>query len=291
MRDDFCAFILTNGRPDKVITYRSLQRSGYTGKIYFVVDDEDKTRNRYLELYGDRVLTFSKSDIARRFDEADNFGDRCSIFYARNVCFELAKKVGCDFFIQLDDDYKEFLFRVDREFNRWCGLITNLDQILEAMLRYYESIPAASIAMAQGGDFLGGGDRAAWLRRKAMNSFICSVNRPFSFMGRINEDVNTYTTQGRRGELFLTIGAVMLVQKQTQANSGGMTELYLSSGTYVKSFYSVMHAPSCVKISLINSTHSRIHHRVSWNNAAVKILREHHKKTHQATGGENDPCA
>ncbi|EFC6976332.1 hypothetical protein DFZ72_21860 [Escherichia coli] len=39
MRDDFCAFILTHGRPDKVLTYRTLRRAGYTGKIFIVVDD------------------------------------------------------------------------------------------------------------------------------------------------------------------------------------------------------------------------------------------------------------
>ncbi|MGT3185593.1 hypothetical protein ACVSXV_23155, partial [Yersinia enterocolitica] len=100
--------------------------------------------------------------------------------------------------------------------------------------------------------------------------------------GRINEDVNTYTTLGRRGELFMTIGAVQLLQKRTQSNSGGMTELYLDSGTYVKSFYSVMFSPSCVKISLMGSTHKRIHHKVIWDNAAVKVISEIHKKC----GGE-----
>ncbi|MEW3551668.1 hypothetical protein MZV21_26770 [Escherichia coli] len=39
MRDDFCAFILTHGRPDKVLTYRTLRRAGYTGKIFIVVDE------------------------------------------------------------------------------------------------------------------------------------------------------------------------------------------------------------------------------------------------------------
>ncbi len=29
MRDDFCAFILTHGRPDKVLTYRTLRRAGW----------------------------------------------------------------------------------------------------------------------------------------------------------------------------------------------------------------------------------------------------------------------
>lgn len=279
MRDDFCAFILTHGRPDNVLTYRTLRRAGYTGKIFIVVDDEDKTRQQYIQAFGDQVLVFSKADIASRFDEADNFGDRRSIFYARNACPDLAKKVGCKYYIQLDDDYHEFQFRVDRNYEQAYFPIRKLDAILSEMLAYYESISALSIAMAQGGDFLGdNGGHAAWVKRKAMNSFICSVDRPFSFMGRINEDVNTYTNLGRRGELFMTVGAVQLGQKQTQKNSGGMTELYLDSGTYVKSFYSVMYAPSCVKIALMGASHKRIHHQVTWNNAAVKILHEKHRK-------------
>ncbi|HFO9638789.1 tail fiber domain-containing protein [Escherichia coli] len=232
MRDDFCAFILTHGRPDKVLTYRTLRRAGYTGKIFIVVDDEDKTRHQYMAEFGEQVLVFSKADIASRFDEADNFCDRRSIFYARNACFDLAKLVGCKYFIQLDDDYHEFQFRVDRNYDQAYFPIRKLDAILSEMLAYYESIPALSIAMSQGGDFLGdNGGHASWVKRKAMNSFICSVDRPFSFMGRINEDVNTYTNLGRCGELFMTIGAVQLGQKQTQKNSGGMTELYLDSGT------------------------------------------------------------
>jgi hypothetical protein len=278
MRDDFCAFILSHGRPDKIYTLNLLKKSGYTGKYFIVIDDEDTTRERYKELFGDKVLVFSKSDIASRFDEADNFGDRRSIFYARNACFDLAKKVGCKYFIELDDDYTAFQFRVGKELEKDYCLITRLDPVLEAMLEYYESIPAKTIAMAQGGDFLGDSNNASWLKRKAMNSLICSTDRPFEFIGRINEDVNTYTTLGRRGELFLTIGAVQLLQKPTQSNSGGMTELYLASGTYVKSFYSVMYAPSCVKISMMGLAHQRIHHRISWNNTAVKILDEKYKK-------------
>lgn len=75
MCDDFCAFILTNGRPEKIHTYNLLKRSGYTGKIFIVIDDVEKTREQYLEKFGDKVLVFSKEDIASQFDEADNFGD------------------------------------------------------------------------------------------------------------------------------------------------------------------------------------------------------------------------
>jgi hypothetical protein len=135
--------------------------------------------------------------------------------------------------------------------------------------------------MAQGGDFLGGSASSAasaFTKRKCMNSFICATDRPIRFAGRINEDVNTYVTQGGRGELFFTVLNLGLVQKSTQQNKGGMTELYLDKGTYVKSFYTVMFAPSCVQISSMGHKHRRIHHRVSWRNAVPLILREELKK-------------
>lgn len=99
MRSDFCIFILTHGRPNKIYTWNLLQRSGYTGKTYFVVDDEDSFRQQYVDNFGGRVLVFSRQEIARHFDEGDNFDDRRSIFYARNACFELAVKVSCKYFI------------------------------------------------------------------------------------------------------------------------------------------------------------------------------------------------
>lgn len=64
MRDDFCVFILTHGRPDRVYTYKTLRKRGYTGKIYIVIDDEDETENEYRAIYGDEVLQFCKKDVA-----------------------------------------------------------------------------------------------------------------------------------------------------------------------------------------------------------------------------------
>ena len=283
MREDFCAFILTHGRPDRVTTLDTIRRFGYTGKVFLVVDDEDARRGEYLERFGeDMVLTFSKAEIAARFDEADNFDDRRAIFYARNACFDLARQVGCRYFIQLDDDYVTFYFRFDhtRRYGVWRA--DKLDAIFEAFLTYYEATPALSICFSQGGDHMGGeqGSFATSItaKRKAMNTFICSVDRPFTFTGRINEDVNTYVGLGRQGGLFLTVVSVQVNQKQTQAQEGGMTDLYLASGTYVKSFYSVMVAPSCVKVSEMGTHHRRIHHQIDWSATAVQVLHERHRK-------------
>ena len=70
----------------------------------------------------------------------------------------------------------------------------------------------------------------------------------------------------------------MITQKTTQSNAGGMTETYLDMGTYLKSFYSVIYSPSCVKISEMGDAHKRIHHAVNWDKCVPQILNEKWKK-------------
>ena len=204
--------------------------------------------------------------------------------YARNASFEIAQELGLEYFIQLDDDYTHFQYRKNHRFeyiDHGDVGVKNLDRVFDAMVDLHRAAPIASVAMAQGGDFLGGSASAAasaFTKRKCMNSFICATARPFQFVGRINEDVNTYVSQGGRGLLFFTALNLVLVQRQTQQNKGGMSELYLDRGTYMKSFYTVMYAPSCVKISTMGNKHRRIHHRIAWRNAVPLILREELKK-------------
>jgi len=288
MRSDFAALILTHGRPDRVHTYFALRNAGYTGRIIIVIDNEDKTAKEYRSRYGSDVVMFDKAAIAKTFDEGDNFQDRRAIIYARNASFQIAKDLGYRYFVQLDDDYTGFYYRFDEDGFYGNGKIKSLDWLFSSIADYLGATPFASIAISQGGDHIGGGDssnlKAVKSKRKAMNSFICDTEKPFQFVGRINEDVNSYTCGQRKGLLFLTIMAAQLIQKQTQSNAGGMTDLYLDSGTYVKTFYSIMYAPSCVKVSDLSSPtagregHNRIHHKVLWNNAAPLILSEHHKK-------------
>lgn len=71
----------------------------------------------------------------------------------------------------------------------------------------------------------------------------------------------------------------LINQGQTQKNKGGLTEMYLDSGTYVKSFYSVMYSPSCVKVAAMGDKHMRMHHRVNWDCCTPKILNQRWKKS------------
>lgn len=282
MLKNFVIFILSHARANHIITVETLRRHKYTGKIIIVIDDTDTELQTYLEKYGATVEIFNKKAISKTFDIADNFAQTNGVVYARNACFQIAKQLGYKYFMQLDDDYSQFEYRLYSKVNQTPKPIHNLDKVIIAMLEFYNDIPAHTIAMAQGGDFMGGKNnpmaRTPVLARKCMNTFLCSTEKPFLFHGRINEDVNTYTHEGSKGQLMFTIPFLSVVQASTQSKAGGMTQTYMTQGTYVKSFYTVMFQPSSVTIKPMGTRHRRMHHCVNTNATFPKIISETNKK-------------
>lgn len=286
MPDAFGVFILSRGRADRVITFETLRRGGFTGPIWILIDNEDSQADAYRARYGDAVIVFDKAAVAATCDSGDQLKDRRVVLFARNAVWSIARKLGLRYFVQFDDDYSRFYikFRPDWSYKS-IPITTRMDDAFAAMIEFLRATQAQTVCFAQGGDFIGGVPPTKPFtigRRKAMNSFFCDTTRPFDFVGRVNEDVNTYVSGGRRGELFLTTMLVMLDQRQTQLNAGGMTDVYLDSGTYLKSFYSVMYCPSAVTIGVLRDPrgdHQRIHHEINWHNCATKIVRERWRKT------------
>lgn len=283
MRNDFAIFILSHSRADNVDTIKALNKSNYTGKYYIIIDVDDPEHDKYYELYDkDIIISFDKKKVKYKTDTYENTDRMNAVVFARNECFDIAKKLGLKYFLELDDDYVRFEYRYENETKDklMTALIEDFNSVCEEMINFLDISKALSVAFSQGGDFIGGvGSRVFKLKmvRKVMNSFFCCVDRPFKFSGLINEDVNTYVTLGSRGNLFLTYSPTSLIQKQTQSNPGGLTDIYLSLGTYQKSFYSVIAAPSCVSVNMMGDTHQRMHHLVDWERGVPKIISDRFK--------------
>lgn len=281
--DTFAIFILTHGRPDNVLTYRSLASCNYTGRLFFVLDDQDKTAEQYRQKYGEsRIVVFDKEDQAAKCDSGNNFGVRKTILMARNACFQIAESLGITHFLQLDDDYEYFLYKTLHEGRAYERRIKNLNNVIAKVLAFYDESGATSIAFAQNGDFIGGIENESgayrFERRKCMNSFFCSTKRPFNFLGIMNEDVSAYTSLGSRGALFLTIPNVSIKQPTTQSQAGGVTETYKLMGTYCKSFLSVMMMPSSVRVAMMQSKNPRLHHSINWAATVPKIVAQSYRR-------------
>lgn len=279
MKEDFAVIILSYGRADRVYTHKALRDSGYTGEIYILCDDSDSQLGDYRSIYGDKVLVFSKDEYQGRFDKMDNFGKKNVVVYARNAVYDQAKAIGLRYIAVLDDDYRGFYFRVDKDYRYRKIRCRNLDAVFSAFLEFLKESKVKTICPAQGGDYIGGDQNMSFSirkipKRKAMNLFFFDVENPMEFMGTINEDLTASVAEGLAGRVVLTTPLFSLNQTETQQNRGGLTDAYLDMGTYVKSFYSVMYAPSAVKVSPMRSKHSRLHHEVSWRHCVPKILRE-----------------
>lgn len=283
----YAVLILSHGRADRVYTVKSLRRQGYTGKIFIVVDNEDGQIKEYERIYGkENVIIFDKTKAAEDVDVADQKKEKNVVVFARNQCHRIGKNLGLTHFIEADDDYFEFSYRKEVEGRLKQIHIKNLDAVFDAMLDFLDVSGACAIAPGQGGDYIGGlegGFFQKGLARKCMNLFFCRVDRPFKFYGRLNEDTTAYTYLGQKGLLFFTVTQWMLNQQITQKNKGGLTDAYLDVGTYVKSFYSVMYSPSCVKVSILGDgskgeRHDRLHHRVEWDYCTPMILSDRYRK-------------
>ena len=278
---NFAVFIMVYGRPDKNLTYNTLLKCGYTGKVYFVGDNTDSEIEGYKKLYGSDLLIFDKQEVAKKYDSGDNSGDLRSTMFAANTIFDLAEQKGIEYFYIMCDDYYEFDYMFKDEI-KGMKLCRNIDKIFDLTVNFFKTTKALSIAFAQTGDFIGGIDNGKGVyrfsKRKAMNSFLCSTKRRFDFLGRMNEDVTTYVNLGTKGKLFLTIPVFAVNQKDTQQVKKGLTEMYVDNGTYIKSMFSVIYNPSCVKASMMNASHKRIHHSIKWINTTPMILDEKYKK-------------
>ena len=292
MRDDFAIFILSHGRPE-VPTLKTLKECNYTGKYFIFIDDEDDTEDEYKSKYGDHIIQFSKKPMVGTFDLFDNLEQRNTVNFARNMCFRKARELGIKYFAEFDDDYNSFTYRYLQDGDNGPGTslgtlkINDFDGVCNAMIEFLDNTGSRCIAMAQNGEMQGGAYGKVWLfhaRRKSMNTFFFKVTdnpeEDVWFIGRMNDDVNTYVNGGMRGELWYQNARLNVNQGITQANKSGLTDMYKQLGTYNKSFYTVMLCPSAVKVGVLGTglNGGRMHHRIFWNYAVPYLLNEKWKK-------------
>lgn len=279
--ENFAVFILTHGRAENVITLKALEKAGYSGKTYLVIDDEDEQEDLYREKYGEQVIQFCKKEAAEKTDVMTPSRKRNAVVFARNECWNIAKQLGLTHFCVLDDDYKNFGIRYIDDGKLKEAKISEIDSIFTALIEFLDNSGAITVCMAQGGDYIWGADGGFFrkgLSRKAMNVWFMKTDRQFQYMGLTNEDTNMYVTLGGIGKLMFTVTNISVNQIQTQDNPGGLTDIYKQDGTFIKSFYSVMCRPDCVKVAAMGDHYMRMHHNVEWGYCVPKIINEKWRK-------------
>lgn len=275
-------FIMSHGRPNKQFTYTTIRREGYTGPIRIVCDDEDDTVEQYKKNFPGEVLVFNKVETIKKTETFYNQPYHKTVMYARHTLYDFSRQLGWTHFIMMDDDYYHIYFKWNHYYKevgltRFKGMeAQRLDELFDATFDLLAVSKANTISFAQGGDTLGGSSGKAgthYYSRKAMNSHFVDVSKPLDFRGFVNEDVNLYAEFPGNRFIFQT-NRVSVDPAHTQQSAGGATDLYLAFGTYVKSFMTVMCAPSCTKVKWMQNgkQQGRLHHMVKVKNACPALV-------------------
>lgn len=298
--DDYFILILSHKRPKflKIKTWAMLDKKGSTAKRYIILSDDDPTIDEYKSIFGEEhIVIFNKEESEKRFDidlmdcyhkENDN---KKGAVWARNTQYDIARKLGYRYFMVFDDDYEDIYGR--KVYSRKNGDLflavttrfTDIDkesgmsQFDKICLDYFDILNSSPwlylVSFAQTGDYLGGYQSSMiqdGFKFKSMNIFFCDTEKEVRFYGRMNEDTNEYVQNGARGELSLTLNDLCMHQITTQKNKEGMTDIYKSFGTYVKSLYTCIQNPSSCCISMMGYIHLRIHHNIFWKYTVPCIL-------------------
>lgn len=266
--------IITYKRADRVFTLDLLKRCHSELPYVLLLSDDDPTIKEYEAIHGaDRLRIIHREP--HEADLLDNFGpEHLSTSINRNKSFDIARSMGWTHFLLLDDDY--YVIEPHTAFYRHYHLLPDIkfDELAGILWDFLDDVPSVrTIALAQTGDSIGG-DMQFFNngKRKAMNFFALKTDRPVTFRGRMNEDVNTYYLDGIRGDLYFQTSIFKIKQKATQMNPGGLTELYRAMGTYAKSFYSFLLWPGNIDIEY-SADMNRVHHKIK-PYAYPMILRE-----------------
>lgn len=259
-----------------------LRKAGYTGKIFVVCDDSDVTLPMYRQKYGDAVLVFSKAKYDW-VDVMDNMPSQIGVVYARCAIQDFAEQYGITHYVMFDDDIFSLKFRVAIDKSLKQIPIKNADAVFDCIWDILDETDIKAISLGQGGDFVGGVDSKNFKRvfsRKALNPFFVRTDRKINFLGRMNEDICAYVTEGIRGKLFYTNYQITVDLAECQEIRGGMSDVYSRYGTYYKSLYPVICAPSCVKLYVpSNLKYLKVHQKVVRANQMPCLLSEKWKKT------------
>lgn len=280
----FAVFILTHGRAETTCTESALRNAGYTGKVFHVIDDEDKQERDYRKRFGDEnIIKFCKQEWLDKSDTMDISGSRDVVLPARNACFDIAKERGIECFLQLDDDYTAFFHR-----QFVCGRMLSVKvKNFDGVARAYSNFMLVDKRIASIGFSLSGmynSDYEGWnnslWKLPLTSSFFLRTDSPVRFSGRLHEDVVANMIELPRGRIFAIIGHVMLMQGKTQTVSnkgvvGGLADAYAREGRYRLCWYPKIARPMSVMLSLRSG---KVQFSPSYKALAPKILSERYRK-------------
>lgn len=247
-------FICTHGRPDAQHTLHLLRNSGYTGKIYLILDDEDKTFPLYHHNLDDAddIYMFKKQEYIDKSDTGTNENQRKCILYAKNFCEDLAQQMNLDAFVIADDDILNFRYRYPEDGSLKSQKVTStMGDVIDA---YYQAmIDCDMVATGFGFTqfYFSGSDSFSsdniQKYRVPYNFVFRNAKHKVDWMSWFGEDIITAVYYGRIGQLWTALPYVQQEIVALASASGGMKDTYDGNSSARLAMQNVMYLPAELK--------------------------------------------
>lgn len=247
--------ICTHGRPNAQHTYETLRKSGYTGSIIFIVDNEDDTVEELLHNYKDANLLcrcFDKQYFIDISDTGTIENQRKCILYAKNYCEVLARELKLQAFIIADDDILNFRYRYPEDGKLKSQKITkNMDSVIEAYIQAMLDcdMTATGFGFTQ---FYFSGDNSFSAEnmskyRVPYNFVFRNTKHRVDWKSWFGEDIITAVYYGRIGQLWTAMPYVQQEIVSLASAEGGMKDTYDNNSSVRLAMQNIMYLPTELK--------------------------------------------
>lgn len=280
MNYNFACMIISHGRPNNIPTVSSLKKSGYSGKIYILIDDEDETIEQYKHNYRN-VIVFNKQYFIDKNDLLFNKSLRKVAVHARNAAEYIAKELDLDYYLLLDDDIVNFHYRyADNKLH--SKKFYNLDFAFDEYIKYMNNANIATIGLAHDGMFLGGNikmfEQPQHSKNRILaNAFIRNMRYEVHWGPDMCEDFITSINENNKSNVWITLPFIGIHCKKQgmkkQKSDGGNSEAYLVDGNYGVAKFAVLSLPNCYKLSP-----NMWYRCLSYDTIVPKIISQKYKK-------------
>lgn len=276
--NDIDIFIPSYHRPHNIKTATFFISQGYDPKkIHVVIDNEADDKIEYEEeckMQGFQLHVFDMAEARMRYDYVHRPSkSRRSAGQARNMFYDIAKELGIDFYIVIDDDTNHYEFRPFGKYNR----MAKMKEIRNVFARVKEMMQKRHIGLfglSQTGEMFENADTKP-IRNKVMNTTF--VNTKYIYRGERgvqDDDTSQFVTIQNEGYFTGSIrNGIVLHQTLSATATGGLTELYNECKLFNKALVCVIQFPSAITAERQVMNGGRLHHRIKSRYLIPKILK------------------
>lgn len=229
-------FIDTHGRPDKQFTYETLRRRSYTGKIVFVVDDEDITVDRLHENYpDDDICMFHKQDYYETVDSGISAPKRELNLFARCACEDIAHSYQCESFVMADDDILDFRYRYKEGSSlKSQKVLSTADEFIRLYDEFLISGDFAMISTGMPQMYFSGADvdETLWKWRVPFNFVFRNSKYKIEWVSSFEEECVTTVNSLLENKNCMCVPLVQHTINPLGEKKGGMFDAYSSSSPF-----------------------------------------------------------